>query len=310
MRKLKRILFSLGLARRKPNCSLAHVCDTLMTEIQGSGSLLGYRCMHQKLRVIHNIQISRNNVMNLQKAIDPIGVAERRARKLKRRRYITPGPNYLWHLDGYDKLKRYGICIHGCIDGYSRKLIWLEAASTNNCPAVVAGFFLNQVKSLKGTALNVRADRGTENSNIAGIQRLFRSNDNDFQAIEKSFRFGRSTSNQRIEAFWSQLKRSLTQWWMNFFKDMIDDGTFDESDEIQRECLKFCFLQLIQKELDDFKLIHNTHRRSNETTGGKPELLYSMPNYFGATDFMWNVREAEINVAEAYCRTPNVFGCG
>lgn len=25
---------------------------------------------------------------------------------------------------------------------------------------------------------------------------------------------------------------------------------------------------------------------------------------------MWNVREAEINVAEAYCRTPNVFGCG
>ncbi|XP_066934668.1 uncharacterized protein [Clytia hemisphaerica] len=196
MRKLKRILFSLGLARRKPNCSLAHVCDTLMTEIQGSGSLLGYRCMHQKLRVIHNIQISRNNVMNLQKAIDPIGVAERRARKLKRRRYITPGPNYLWHLDGYDKLKRYGICIHGCIDGYSRKLIWLEAASTNNCPAVVAGFFLNQVKSLKGTALNVRADRGTENSNIAGIQRLFRSNDNDFQAIEKSFRFGRSTSNQ------------------------------------------------------------------------------------------------------------------
>lgn len=28
--------------------------------------------------------------MNLQKAIDPIGVAERRARKLKRRRYITP----------------------------------------------------------------------------------------------------------------------------------------------------------------------------------------------------------------------------
>ena len=28
-------------------------------------------------------------------------------------------PNFLWHCDGYDKLKPFGIAIHGCIDGYS-----------------------------------------------------------------------------------------------------------------------------------------------------------------------------------------------
>ena len=27
------------------------------------------------------------------------------------------GPNYIWHCDGNDKLKKYGFCIHGCIDG-------------------------------------------------------------------------------------------------------------------------------------------------------------------------------------------------
>ena len=27
------------------------------------------------------------------------------------------GPNYVWHCDGYDKLKPYGFPIHGCIDG-------------------------------------------------------------------------------------------------------------------------------------------------------------------------------------------------
>ncbi len=27
------------------------------------------------------------------------------------------GPNFVWHLDGYDKLSQYGLCIHGCIDG-------------------------------------------------------------------------------------------------------------------------------------------------------------------------------------------------
>ena len=26
-------------------------------------------------------------------------------------------PNFVWHLDGYDKLKPYGFAIHACIDG-------------------------------------------------------------------------------------------------------------------------------------------------------------------------------------------------
>ena len=30
---------------------------------------------------------------------------------------LLQGPNYLWHMDSYDKLKPYGISIHGCIDG-------------------------------------------------------------------------------------------------------------------------------------------------------------------------------------------------
>jgi hypothetical protein len=40
-------------------------------------------------------------------------------KRLKRRIYCCP--NYLWHFDAYDKLKPYGICIHGCIDGFCSK---------------------------------------------------------------------------------------------------------------------------------------------------------------------------------------------
>ena len=25
----------------------------------------------------------------------------------------------IWHVDGYDKLSPYGMCIHACIDGYA-----------------------------------------------------------------------------------------------------------------------------------------------------------------------------------------------
>ena len=31
---------------------------------------------------------------------------------------LIQGPNYVWHMDGYDKLKPYGFAIHACIDGY------------------------------------------------------------------------------------------------------------------------------------------------------------------------------------------------
>ena len=63
--------------------------------------------------------------------LDAEGVALRKSKHLKRRSYLdyqfdiekiiefycVKGPNYVWNLDGYDKLSPFGLCIHGCIDG-------------------------------------------------------------------------------------------------------------------------------------------------------------------------------------------------
>lgn len=57
-------------------------------------------------------------VAEVLRQIDPEGVELRRTSTLRRREYNNPGPNYLIHLDGYDKLKRYGLCVHGAIDGF------------------------------------------------------------------------------------------------------------------------------------------------------------------------------------------------
>ena len=67
----------------------------------------------------------------LLKEIDPIGVENRKRRCLHRREYSSLGPNYAWQGDGYDKLKEFGLPIHGCIDGYSWKLLWLELTRSN-----------------------------------------------------------------------------------------------------------------------------------------------------------------------------------
>jgi hypothetical protein len=49
-----------------------------------------------------------------------------------RGQYIVPGPNFIWSIDGYDKLKPYGIEIYACIDGYSRYVVWIYIGISNS----------------------------------------------------------------------------------------------------------------------------------------------------------------------------------
>ena len=69
---------------------------------------------------------------------DSVGCGQRRLRPFIRRAFHSPGPNYSWHADGYDKLKPYGLAIHGCVDGFSRRVMWLKVGYTNNDPGLVA----------------------------------------------------------------------------------------------------------------------------------------------------------------------------
>ena len=106
--------------------------------------------------------------------VDPAGVDRRLRNRPRRRNYRGEGPNYIWHVDGYNKLKPFGFCIHGCIAGYSRRILWLEVGTTKNYPCVPAKYFLDFVHSVRGGPNIVRADNGTENVNMAAIQCFFR----------------------------------------------------------------------------------------------------------------------------------------
>ena len=77
----------------------------------------------------YNLKVKRGTVLNLLRIIDPNGVDRRKRRRLLRRKYSNPGPNFLWHVDGYGKLKPYGFAIHAAIDGYSRRVLWIEVVT-------------------------------------------------------------------------------------------------------------------------------------------------------------------------------------
>ena len=44
----------------------------------------------------------------------------------------------------------YGFYISGCIDGYSRRIMFLQVAATNHDPAIIAYYYLRCVKQIQG----------------------------------------------------------------------------------------------------------------------------------------------------------------
>ncbi|OXU18199.1 hypothetical protein TSAR_010993 [Trichomalopsis sarcophagae] len=141
--------------------------------------------------------------------IDPEGIASRYARRLSRREYLSPGPNFVWHLDGYDNLKPFGFSIHACIDGFSRNLMWSEVGTTNKNPKVTAHYFLNTVEKYRCLPTIVRSDKGTENVLIESLQICLRREHNDKFAEQYDAVDYRKGIN---EASIRELKETLTRY--------------------------------------------------------------------------------------------------
>lgn len=216
---------------------------------------------------------------------------------MRRREYLSPGPNFVWHLDGYDKLKPFGFSIHACIDGFSRNLMWLEVGTTNKNPKVTAYYFLNTVEKYECLPTIVRSDKGTENVLIESLQICLRREHDDKFAGEISYIKGRSVHNQRIESYWGQLRNHSMDFYIQFFKCMVQRNLFSGSD-IHKKCLQYSFGPLIKKDLEMTRELWNEHRirkqREQNNIGGKPYILYNLPEQYGALDYRKGIDKAII----------------
>ena len=95
-----------------------------------------------------------------------------------------------------------------------------------------------------------------------------------------------SLRNQRIEGWWSQFARQRSNWWRQFFQDLVSRNEFDLTDNFQAEALWFAFSRLLQEELEFVKEHWNKHRiRKNRygTVYCRPDAVYYLPKSFGGT---------------------------
>ena len=296
---LLRRLKAYGLSRRGFTANqhsdriIQEVRERIQQIVNGPGSSGGYRTLWHTLEM-EGLRVPRIVVQEILKEVDPEGSELRKAHRLKRREYHNPGPNYSWHMDGYDKLKPWGFPIHGAIDGFSRKILWLNVTRSNNSPDNIAKFYLNVVKEFDGCPVEMITDLGTENGIVAAMQSYFRDNSD-------SHRYVPSPRNQRIEGWWSFFAKNRSTWWRSFFSDLEARGLIDLSYKLSKECLWYCFSGVLQNDLDTVKEHWNTHRirksRYN-TVAGRPDSIFYFPEQHGGVgNILMQVPENEINYA-------------
>lgn len=130
-----------GLFLATTACDIGYDTNT-SSLLQGSAHASDRKCHYKILMHLHTGSVILDSpfgdtVMILLALMDSCGIAQRKRRKLKRRIYhkvclilqlhfnvytylsiIHGDTNFLWHCHRYDKLKLFGIAIHGCIDAY------------------------------------------------------------------------------------------------------------------------------------------------------------------------------------------------
>lgn len=209
---------------------------------------------------------------------------------LEEKKISESSANYAWHIDGYNKLKHWGFPIHGAIDGFSRKILWLEVARSNNSPHKIVLYYVWTASEQEKCPEQLITDLGTENGLAAAIQTFFHDNPDAHHYVA-------SPRNLRIEGWWSFYSKSHSKCWKSFFNDLEFQGTVDTLSEMAMKCLWYCFNGVLKAELDAVKERWNTHRiwkSRNDTVPGRPDSLFLLPELHGACDNGVPIAVAEV----------------
>lgn len=203
------------------------------------------------------ITISQHDIMFAMRKIDPEGVRARLARKnRKRKKFLVAGPDAIWSIDAYCKLEFCGIQIYAVIDAYSRKLLWIYVGVSSRTAVSVAKQFLTYLQDEKIMPHKIRSDRGLETLLIADAQHQLCMDLDDRSEEDKEFDrcwiFGKSTANQRIEAWWMQLQTSQLNRYLIFFDTLKEEGHYKKDEISDRIAFLAVYMPLVRRDCYEF----------------------------------------------------------
>ena len=124
---LNRRLRFFKIYRHDKNVTVDEVTETIKKECEGPGQLLGYCAMYHKIRQVHGLNVTRDQVYAAMTDVDPEGLENRKPilkKKKTKSTFSSVGPNWVLSMDGHDKangISKQHIPISGVwVHGYSQ----------------------------------------------------------------------------------------------------------------------------------------------------------------------------------------------
>ncbi|EEA18591.1 hypothetical protein TMatcc_005566 [Talaromyces marneffei ATCC 18224] len=277
----------LGLHRRVVNPEdIQNINDLVRAEVQkqlNSGRIEGYGRGHlYRFFRLKGYNIARDRLYSIVQELDPDGVKRRKSDVYRRRgEYVVPGPNYIWSMDGHDKLSFWGIQIYAAIDAFSRYITWCYVGISNRTQISVLRQFLEVLQETKIQPRYIRSDKGGETVLVAAAHYLLLKEQYENLFLQDCYLYGTSTSNQRIEAWWSQLTKSLLFIFRDYFLKLSNDGYFKKNSLADRIAILAIYMPMAREEIASYINVWNTHgirKQSHRinSINGQPNVLYHL----------------------------------
>jgi len=176
----------------------------------------------------------------------------------------------IWHIDGHEKLRRWGFYVYAGIDGFSRFITFAQLAVSKRSQGILEGFLAGV--GTYGYPCRVRTDRSWEWDQLA-INMI------QFWGDTSVFLAGPSTSNQRIESFWNFLFPHVISFYKELFENLELIEVLDVNDPVHMFSLQVVFFPAISRQIELTVQAWNLHSiRSDKKRGvggGIPANLFS-----------------------------------
>ncbi|KAG1822254.1 hypothetical protein EV424DRAFT_1346626 [Suillus variegatus] len=203
---------------------------------------------------------------------EPELVRQRKACRLRRRRFWAAGVNDLFAVDQHDKWLQFGLGLHTGIEPFS------------DMPMVT------------------QSDPGSENYRIANAHTMLRQWHDEALHGTLQHRWMRSKKNVMPEIAWSQLRRRFTPGFENLLDYGVNSGWM---------VFRWVFIPWLQQELDAYQEhVNNTAKQrdcNKILPHGVPNLIYHSAEDFGALDFKIQIEpEALDYVQNLYIKSSHI----
>lgn len=153
-------------------------------------------------------------------------------------------------------LFRWGLVIHGGIDGFSRLITFLHCSS-NNWAETVLDCFVHATREY-GIPSRVRTDHGGENVLVWQFMEENRGTGRG------SYIAGKSVHNSRIERLWRDVYQSVSSSYASVFYELERDGALNVDNDADLFALHYVFVPRINESLGAFQAAWNNHSVSTE----------------------------------------------